>query len=286
MYIGEKMYSEVITLTNIGKNGLKITGMDLPSGVGTTLDPETVDLRAYDKVNFQLTYTATMFAPAKGEAVIHTTGGDVKIAYSANKNAVPEGYTLEGFNQFFPPAGWKSNGWRGSNAAIEGDQSAYAGGDFSVTTLRSPRLDLTDGGKVYFTYYNQYDGESVPEYDIELQLSTDGGDNWKTVWASDYQNGLNKLLTAEVDLGDEGTDNSYVRWYYPAIESDDEGAFDHSNFTLDRVLLPHVYGANGVPGSCYSDCSCNKCQGRISQERETGMGPCTVCQGLQALCRY
>ena len=249
MYIGEKMYSEVITLTNIGKNGLKITGMDLPSGVGTTLDPETVDLRAYDKVNFQLTYTATMFAPAKGEAVIHTTGGDVKIAYSANKNAVPEGYTLEGFNQYFPPAGWKSNGWRGSNAAIEGDQSAYAGGDFSATTLRSPRLDLTDGGKVYFTYYNQYDGESVPEYDIELQLSTDGGDNWKTVWASDYQNGLNKLLTAEVDLGDEGTDNSYVRWYYPAIESDDEGAFDHSNFTLDRVLLPHVYGANGVPTS-------------------------------------
>lgn len=249
MYIGEKMYSEVITLTNIGKNGLKITGMDLPSGVGTTLDPETVDLRAYDKVNFQLTYTATMFAPAKGEAVIHTTGGDVKIAYSANKNAVPEGYTIEGFNQYFPPAGWKNNGWRAANAAIEGDQSAYAGGDFSVTTLRSPRLDLTDGGKVYFTYYNQYDGESLPEYDIELQLSTDGGDNWKTVWTSDYQNGLNKLLTAEVDLGDEGTDNSYVRWYYPAIESDDEGAFDHSNFTLDRVLLPHVYGANGVPTS-------------------------------------
>lgn len=249
MYIGEKMYSEVITLTNIGKNGLKITGMDLPSGVGITLDPETVDLRAYDKVNFQLTYTATMFAPAKGEAVIHTTGGDVKIDYSANKNAVPEGYTLEGFNQYFPPAGWKSNGWRAANAAIEGDQSAYAGGDFSTTTLRSPRLDLTDGGKVYFTYYNQYDGESVPEYDIELQLSTDGGDNWKKVWNSDYENGLNQLLTAEVDLGDEGTDNSYLRWVYPAIESDDEGAFDHSNFTLDRVLLPHVYGANGVPGS-------------------------------------
>ena len=249
IYIGEKMYSEVFTLTNIGKNGLKITGMELPSGIGTTLDPETVNLRAYDKVNFQLTYTASMFAPAKGEAVIHTTGGDVKIAYSANKIAVPEGFTFEGFNQYFPPAGWKNNGWRAANAAIEGDQSAYAGGDFSATTLRSPRLDLTDGGKIYFTYYNQYDGESVPEYDIELQLSTDGGDNWKTVWKTDYLEGLNQLLTAEVDLGDEGTDNSYVRWYYPAIESDDEGAYEHSNFTLDRVLLPNVYGANGVPTS-------------------------------------
>lgn len=249
VYIGEKVYSEVFTLTNTGKNGLKITGMDLPNGISTTLDPEGVDLRAYDKVSFQLAYTASMITPASGNAVLHTTGGDVTIAYSASKIAIPDGYTFEGFNQYFPPAGWKSNGWRGSNAAIEGDQSAYAGGDFSAATLRSPRLDLTDGGKVIFTYYNQYEGDYAPEYDIELQLSTDGGDNWKTVWTSDYQEGLNKLLTAEVDLGDEGTDNSYVRWYYPAIESDDEGAYDHSNFTLDRVLLPHVYGANGVPGS-------------------------------------
>jgi hypothetical protein len=30
VYIGEKIYSEVITLTNIGKNGLTITGMELP----------------------------------------------------------------------------------------------------------------------------------------------------------------------------------------------------------------------------------------------------------------
>lgn len=249
VYIGEKVFSEEFTLTNVGKNGLKITGMDLPNGISATLDPEAVNLRSYDKVSFQLAYTASMITPAKGNVVLHTTGGDVTIAYTASKIDIPVGYTFEGFNQYFPPAGWKSNGWRGSNAAIEGDQSAYAGGDFSVTTLRSPRLDLTDGGKVIFTYYNQYEGDYAPEYDIQLQLSTDGGDNWKTVWTSDYQNGLNKLLTAEVDLGDEGTDNSYVRWYYPAIESDDEGAFDHSNFTLDRVLLPHVYGANGVPTS-------------------------------------
>lgn len=248
VYIGEKVYSEIFTLTNTGKNGLTITGMDLPQGISTTLDPETVNLRAYDKVSFQLAYTASMTTPAKGNAVLHTTGGDVTIAYTANKVDIPEGYTFEGFNQYFPPAGWKNNGWRASEAAIEGDQSAYAGGDFSVTTLRSPRLDLTDGGKLFFTYYNQYDGESAPEYDITVQVSYDGGENWTTKWTSDYQNGLNQLLTAEVDLG-EGTDDSYVRWYYPAIESDDEGAFDHSNFTLDRVLLPHVYGADGVPGS-------------------------------------
>ena len=248
VYIGEKIYSEVFTLTNLGKNGLKITSMDLPSGISTTLDPETVNLRAYDEVNFQLAYSATMITPANGDIVLHTTGGDVKIAFSATKDLLPEGYTLEGFNQYFPPAGWKTNGWRGSNVAIEGDQSAYAGGDFSAVYLRSPRLDLSNGGKVIFTYYNQYDGDSAPEYDIELQVSYDGGENWTTKWTSDYQNGLNQLLTEEVDLG-EGTDDSYIRWYYPAIESDDEGAYDHSNFTLDRVLLPFVYGADGVPGN-------------------------------------
>ena len=33
MYVGEKMYTDFITLTNQGKNGLKITGFDFPEGV-------------------------------------------------------------------------------------------------------------------------------------------------------------------------------------------------------------------------------------------------------------
>ena len=280
VYIGEKVYSEVFTLTNVGKNGLKITGMDLPNGISTTLDPEAVNLRSYDKVSFQLAYTASMITPAKGNVVLHTTGGDVTIAYTASKIDIPVGYTFEGFNQYFPPAGWKSNGWRGTNAAIEGDQSAYAGGDFSATTLRSPRLDLTDGGKVIFTYYNQYDGDYAPEYDIKLQLLTDEDSEWKTVWESDWQEGLNKLLTAEVDLG-EGTDNSYIRWYYPAIESDDEGAFDHSNFTLDRVLLPHVYGANGVPTSATLIAPASNAQNVYPKNIKLEWGPAQFAKGYK-----
>ena len=249
VYIGEKVYSELITLTNVGKNGLKITGFDLPQGVSTTLKAEGVDLKTYEHVDFQLAYEASMTSAASGDAIIHTTGGDVKIAFTAQKQFVPDGYLLETFNDYFPPAGWRNNGWNATEVAIEGDQSVYCGGGFSVATLRSPRLDLSDGGKLIFTYYNQYDGESVPEYDIEVQVSYDGGDTWATKWTSDYQNGLNQLLTAEVDLG-LGSDESYVRFFYPAIESDDEGAYDHSSFTLDRVLLPHVYGADGVPGNC------------------------------------
>ena len=247
VYIGEKFYSETFTLTNVGKNGLTITGLDLPQGITTTLNADNVNLRSYDTVNFQLAYEASMTSPASGDAVIHTTGGDVKISFTATKQLIPEGYELESFNNYFPPAGWRNAGWSATKTAIEGNQSAYCGGNFSAAYLQSPRLDLSDGGTLKFTYYNQYDGEYAPEYDIEVQVSYDGGMTWTTKWISDYENGLNQLLTAEVDLG-LGSDESYIRFYYPAIESDDEGAYDHSDFTLDRVLLPHLYGADGVPG--------------------------------------
>ena len=97
-----------------------------------------------------------------------------------------------------------------------------------------------------FTYYNQYDGDYAPEYDIELQVSYDGGDTWKTKWTSDYQDGLNQLLTETVDLG-IGTEESFIRWYYPAVETDDEGAYDHSSFTLDSVPIEFRAKARRVP---------------------------------------
>lgn len=280
VYIGEKIYSEVITLTNIGKNGLTITGIELPDGITTTLDPSTVNLRAYDKVDFQLAYEAAMLSEASGKVIIHTNGGDVTIDFTAIKQLLPEGYEFEGFNQYFPPAGWKAKGWSASKIAIEGDQSAYCGGDFSATYLRSPRLDLSDGGKVIFTYYNQYDGDAAPEYDIELQVSYDGGETWTKVWNSDYQNGLNQLLTEEVDLG-EGTDNSYIRWYYPAIESDDDGAYDHSSFTLDRVLLPHVWGVDGVPGVCEYLAPANNAKEVYPKDIVLSWGPAQFAKGYK-----
>lgn len=246
MYIGEKIYSDVITLTNAGKDGLRITGIDCPAGVTTTLNPANVNLLAYQSVMFNIAYTASLTSPTTGQVVLHTTGGDVTIDITASKQVLPEGATLETFETFFPPAGWANSGWGWNTNAFEGDHCAYQAGDFSATWLRSPRLDLLDGGSISFTYYNSYDGETAPEYDIELQASYDGGTTWKKVWNSDYQNGLNQMLTETIQL-QGGSDHSYVRWYYPAVESDDEGAFDHSAFFLDRVVLPKVFGSDGVP---------------------------------------
>lgn len=247
LYVGEKFYTEVITLTNTGKDILKVTGFDLPQGVTCTLNTEEVNLAKYESVKFQLAYTATMTSPASATATIHTNGGDVSIALTANKQVIPEGFLLETFEQFFPPAGWRNNGWDGSSTAMEGDRSAYCSGGYGACYLTSPRLDLSEGGKVTFSYVNAFDDEDVPYNDIELQVSYDGGDTWTTKWTAPYDfSSLNTVLTPTVDLG-EGTDNSYIRWYYTAITTSDEGADPHSNFLLDRVLLPNVYGAEGAP---------------------------------------
>lgn len=248
MYVGERHYSEVMTLTNVGKDGLRLTGADLPAGV-TLNASDDINLRSYQSAPLQFLYTASLTSATQGQAVLHTTGGDITVQLTAQKTFVPDGMTLETFEGYFPAAGWKATGWGPAPYALEGDQSAYADGAYTKTYLRSPRLDLSDGGQLIFTYYNRYDGEEAPEYDITLELSEDGGDTYRTLWTSDYQNGLNQVLTDTVDLG-IASDDSYIRWVYPAVESDDEGAFEHSAFTLDRVLLPRVYGQGGVPLNC------------------------------------
>lgn len=280
LYVGEKKYTDVITLTNTGKDGLKITGVDLPEGVAINIDTEKVDLDRYQQVDFQLSYTASLKSPASANAVIHTNGGDVTIALSASKQFVPAGSMLENFEGYFPPAGWQANGWSQTKTAIEGDQSVYCGGGFSVCTLTSPRLDLFDGGTLSFTYYNAHDDEDYPEYDITLQVSYDGGNTWVTKWTSDYENGLNQLLTQSVNLG-FGDENCYVRWVYPMVESDDEGAYPHSTFYLDRVVLPNVYGMDGVPGKTTLVSPANNAENVYPKDLKLEWGPAQFADGYK-----
>ncbi len=251
MYVGEKRFSDVFTLTNTGTDGLKINSIELPNGVTSTLKTGSVDLLRNQSVDFRLLYTASMTSASAGNVVLHTTGGDATIAIAASKELVPEGLTFEGFEEYFPAAGWVSDGWGPSSSIVlEGERSASCDGGYGRCTLRSPKLDLTDGGSVTFTYFNYYtsdDPDSAPEYDITLEVSYDGGSTWTTKWTSDYMYHLNNVYDETVDLG-LGTDESYIRWCYPPVESDDEGAFPHSNFVLDRVLLPNVVGADGTPG--------------------------------------
>lgn len=282
MYVGEKVYSSVFTLTNSGLNGLKVTAIDLPTGVGCGLDAASVNLDKYESVQFQLSYTASLMSAAQGEVVIHTNGGDVKIAIQATKEVVPEGYSLECFEKYFPPAGWKNNGWGERSTAIEGDRSAYASASWANQTLMSPRLDLREGGNLIFTYYNQFDSEDGSTYqsnDFKVEVSYDGGDNWKTLWTFDYTRET-VYETITIDLG-RGTDNSYVRWVNTAVESDDEGAAEASSIYLDRVLLPHVYGEGGVPGAVWLITPADRAENVYPRDIKLEWGPAQFAKGYK-----
>lgn len=283
MYVGEKMYSEVVTLVNTGKDGLKINSVSLPNGVSLTIDPTTVNLDRYTKTTFQLRYEASLTSATTGNAVLHTNGGDVSIAIKAAKDAVPAGMYLETFEGFFPPAGWSNSGWGPARQALEGDRSVCAGGGYGASVLTSPKIDLTDGGKVTFTYFNYFDSDDpdgAPEYDVTLQVSYDGGTNWTTKWTSDYVSHLNALFTETVDLG-YGDDNCMIRWFYPEVESDDNGAYPHSTFYLDRVLLPNLVGADGVPTRVKYIAPANGDENIYPQDVKLEWGPAQFAKGYK-----
>ncbi len=254
MYLGEKFYTEQIKMTNVGKKGLKITDVELPYGVALNIDPASVDLDANSSVSFQFSYTASLTSPESCNAVLHTNGGDITVALKAQKEMVPDGMTEETFEAYFPPAGWQNDGWGSTKSALEGDRSALATVDMKDDHLVSPRLDLTNGGKVIFEYFNSFtseEGDSYQSNDIKLELSTDGGNTWTQKWIFDYEDSSksNAKITETVDLG-IGTDNSYIRWTNTGVTSDDGDVPECSSFYLDRILLPTLYGEAGVPDSC------------------------------------
>ncbi|MCQ2255696.1 MAG: T9SS type A sorting domain-containing protein [Bacteroidaceae bacterium] len=250
MYIGEKYYSEVIKLTNAGLDGLKITSVDCPSGLALNIDPATVNLASKEYVNFQLSYTASLFSPASGAVVLHTTGGDVSIKFTATKEALEDGYVIENFENHFAPAGWKNKGWSRATTAIEGDYSASANGGYSDAILVSPRLNVKEGDKLSFTYYNDFtngDGSEYQYNDFSVEVSYDGGATWQTMWIFNYEDGT-KLETLTLNFT-QTSDDTYVRWKNTAVSITDEGAEPYSNVILDRIVLPEYYGAAQAPAA-------------------------------------
>jgi hypothetical protein len=252
MYIGEKHYSTKITLKNTGLNGLKVTDIVLPNNVTTTLDKDKVDLAKNETVDFQVAYSASFTSPTDANVVIKTNGGDLTLRVLATKTAVPDGYTLETFEENdFPPAGWTNVNWGRTGTAIEGDHSAYTTGSLSDQYLTTPRLDLSkeDSTKFTFTYYNSFtseEGDTYPNNDIKVELSTDGGKTWTQQWMTDYTK-TDNLETVTVNLKGNKSDNCYVRFHGTAVSSDDSGAYEFSDFYLDNVLVPNLYGIDGVP---------------------------------------
>lgn len=254
VYVGSKTYSEVLTLKNIGLAGLKVLSVEAPAGVETTLDPQSIDLGKNATVDFQVSYKAALTTAAKGVVVIKTNGGDVQLQYNATKIAITDNGMFEGFENGVPPTGWTANsGWKATKSAIEGDFSAYTSGSLGEESyLISPRLDLSKGKhSLNFTFFNEYyseDGSQVSDSEFKVALSVDGGKTWVTKFLINSENGFNQINDVNIDLGQPGSDNCYIKWVANPLSYGEEGLMsDPSVLFIDKVVLPSLYGIGKAP---------------------------------------
>lgn len=253
--IGAKKYSEIITLKNIGAKGLQIQDVVASSSdYATNIEKEKVNLDKNDTYEFNIIYTPTLNGATKGTVTLKTNGGDFVINVSATKQLLPAGYSYEGFENGVPPTGWTTNGknWNQTNYALEGDNSAYSGGDImgKPCELISPRLDMSTGTHaVTFTYFDSFEGEDevpYPDSEVTLQLSKDGGKTWNVLFTNET---YNSVVVKEVSLGTPASDNCYLKWVYsnPSVGMDE--GISLSIFYMDMVVLPPMYGRDGIPGA-------------------------------------
>lgn len=253
MYLGEKRYSEALTLKNVGKKGLKVTGFEMPEGMGVSMDTAGMNLNLNETARFRVYYKAGLTTPVEGDVIIRTNGGDAKLHVTAVKEALPNGYYLELFEENqFPPAGWTNEGFGRDRRALEGDYSAVVAGSLENSYLTTPRLDLSASDaphKFMFTYYADYFTES-DQYlnnDLSVWVSTDGGATFTdSVWVADYTQ-TDTLINVTIDLSRYNSSNVKLRFKNLSIGFSDTGADPWATFYIDRVLLPSLYGAGGVP---------------------------------------
>ncbi|MCH5245419.1 MAG: choice-of-anchor J domain-containing protein [Muribaculaceae bacterium] len=260
-YVGTISNSEAITLTNSGKGNLKITSIEGLEGSDfiCMLNPADVNVEPNRSIFFNVRYIPTVNGAATATMKLNIEGGEpVEIKLTGSKTPIPEGYNVENFesNQF-PPTGWaKTGNWNALNSSFSGDWCTYVNLTMSpaVHYLTTPRLDLSGDTEhfVAFSYINQLaymtdDLYGVENY-VDLELSTDGGQTWKTLWSlNDY---VEEVAQAKVTLGSDLGDNCYVRWAYYIPDLDPTiYDYEYSNYFLDAIVLPPFYGAGGVPAA-------------------------------------
>lgn len=254
VYVGAKVRSDILTLTNTGTAGLKVTGIDAPAGFSVVFDREMdqIDLKKNESLQMQLVYEASLTSAANGNVVIKTNGVDATIAVSATKQMLAEGEVFEGFEgDAFPPAGWTSLKWRTTSAQIEGDKAAVCDAYYQEKNyLRSPRIDASkSAAKISFSYADFYNGEEAgADTEVQLQFSADGGATWKTVDTFDYQDPYNTIINKSYSEN-ASSDNCYWQFVWNLTYYDSETGAEASLFYLDAVVLNNIYGAGSVPAA-------------------------------------
>ncbi|MDE5941890.1 MAG: choice-of-anchor J domain-containing protein [Muribaculaceae bacterium] len=254
VYVGAKVRSDILTLTNTGTAGLQVTGIEAPAGFSVVFDraQEDINLKKNESLQLQVVYEASLTSAASGNVVIKTNGKDGVIAVSATKQMLAEGEVFEGFEgDAFPPAGWTVKSWGVASAQMEGDKAATPTAYYQEANyLRSPRIDASkSAAKISFTYADFYNGEEAgADTEVLLQFSSDGGSTWKTVDMFDYQDTYNTIIN-KTYTESASSDNCYWQFVWNLTYYDSETGAEASLFYLDAVVLNNLYGAGSVPSA-------------------------------------
>ncbi len=259
-YIGTYSISDEIVVKNVGIDLLQVTGIEGLEGTNfsSDIDMEKIAVKKNDSFTFHLFYTPTMTGAASTSFVLHTNGGDVKIALSGSKKLLPADYSYEGFEQAgFPPVGWSRQGsaWNALNSSFSGAWCAWGTAVWEPDCyLTSPRLDLSAEGDYYvsFDYYEQYNnlnenGYNTPDTYFEAYFSTDGGTTWTEAFANTT---YNKRVRYTYEIKNPQSDNCYFRFaIHTDFDTENADDYEYSNVFLDDIVLPPLYGRNNAPAT-------------------------------------
>jgi len=253
VYVGSHTMSDVLTLTNTGTAGLKITDVVTPEGFNVVLDRpiSEVNLKKNEALKFQIGYEASLTSAASGKIIFNTNGTGAEIEVSATKRMLAEDEVFEGFEgEVFPPAGWSSLKWTTASAGIEGKKAATPNAYYQEENyLRSPRIDASSSAAtISFSYSDIFNGENEGGADTEVRLefSKDGGQTWETVDTYNYQDPYNEIIKKSYSK-EANSDNCYWQFVWDLTYYDPEEGAAASLFYLDAVALNNIYGAGSAP---------------------------------------
>lgn len=262
-YIGTNSSSTTFSLKNVGVGELEVLAVEGIEGsdFACSLVPHADKAKKNEEIFYRIVYTPTLTGKAAVTMTIRTNGGDVEVALSGSKVIIPEGYTYQGFEGSWPPAGWTLTGeaWRALNGSFSGNTCAI--GTVNITAgkswLTSPRMDLSDGRSynISFDFFEAWsqlgEGESLyPDNGFIVEFSENGRE-WVTVYDQDKKQKYNERVRFTYNVTGSASDSCYIRFGYimdDELDMENPENFDYSVLYLDDIVLPPLFGADKAPG--------------------------------------
>lgn len=264
VYIGAKKRGG-LTLKNNGRATLKVNSISGLEGTdfSTNLNKDAISLQGGEEASYIVYYTPSLTGAGEATLTIETNGGTLNVKLTGTKAMLPEGYTLESFEEAtFPPAGWTNTGWKTTEyIAVSGDKS-LTNEILTQCTLTSPRLDLSAGNhKITFDFIEDLvdeSGDAIPINDFSLEMKTDDG-AWGEIWFAKELK-FQEIIRVSLDLNTQ-SNNCYLRWKYTGDFADPTEA-TISDIYFDDIVLPPLYkdgvllpSKNPAPKNETTDCA-------------------------------